>query len=108
MADVEAEVNCQTLVSELEPCFSDSTPAKSVSDCNAEESELRSLPMLLRTVSCDCNAESWFFHGVSTACMFVTIWLTVEVTSKPCPLVGDPNERPTVPMPVVSALSGKT
>jgi hypothetical protein len=98
-----APVSCSTEVSELEPCFSDRTPWKSVSDWSAVERELRSMPIEVSAVSSACSDVSCVFHGVSTACRFVTSWLTVLVTSKPCPLVGEPNAIPTVPIPCLSS-----
>jgi hypothetical protein len=64
--------------------------------------------MLVSAVSCACNAVNWFFHGVSTACRFATIALTVVATSKPWPLVGEPKEIPTLPIMLLSALSGQS
>jgi hypothetical protein len=64
--------------------------------------------MLVNAVSCACRDVSWFRHGVSTACRFATIWLTVDETSNPCPLVGLPNEMPTLPIAWLSSLSGSS
>jgi hypothetical protein len=83
-------------VSELEPSFCERVPAKSVSGSRAEESELRSVPMVVSAVSWASRAVSWVFQGVSTVCRLAMIWLTVLLTSKPWPLVGEPNEMPTV------------
>jgi hypothetical protein len=38
------------------------------------------------------------FHGVSTFFRLLMIEATVELTSKPSPLVGDPKLKPTVPI----------
>jgi hypothetical protein len=76
-------VSASTESSELEPSFSESTPSKLYSEAIAVESELRSVPMPVSAVSCASSAVSWFFQGVSTACRFPTIALTVVDTSKP-------------------------
>ncbi len=57
-----------------------------------------SVPRLESEASCAFVALSWFFQGVSTPCRFDTIWLTVWLTLKPAPLMGEPKLIPTVPM----------
>jgi hypothetical protein len=56
------------------------------------------VPRLEMTVSWLFNEVNWVFQGVSTFCRLLTIEATVELTSKPVPLVGDPKLRPTVPI----------
>jgi hypothetical protein len=41
---------------------------------------------------------NWLFQGVSTFCRLPTIVATVELTSNPAPLVGDPKFKPTAPI----------
>src|SRR5271166_5142385 len=69
---VAAEVNSRTDSSELEPCFCDRTPSKSVSDWSEFDKELRSVPIEVSAVSSDCSDVSCVFQGVSTACRFAT------------------------------------
>jgi hypothetical protein len=57
-----------------------------------------SVPRLDIAVSWACNAVNCVFHGVSTFCRLPTISATVELTSNPAPLVGDPKLNPTVPI----------
>jgi hypothetical protein len=57
-----------------------------------------SVPRFEITVSWLCKAVNWFFQGVSTFSRLLTISLTVELTSNPAPLVGDPKLNPTVPI----------
>jgi hypothetical protein len=57
-----------------------------------------SVPRLEIAVSWLSNVVNWVFHGVSTFCRLPTISATVELTSKPVPLVGDPKLSPTVPI----------
>jgi hypothetical protein len=83
---------------ELEPCFSARTPSKEVSDEREVLRVERSVPRLLRTVSCACRAASWVFQGVSIACCVARMAVTVVATSKPVPLVAEPKFNPTVPM----------
>jgi hypothetical protein len=54
--------------------------------------------MLEMTVSWLSSLVSCVFQGVSTFCRLPTIWATVELTSNPAPLVGDPKFSPTVPI----------
>jgi hypothetical protein len=57
-----------------------------------------SVPRLEITVSWLSSEVNCVFHGVSTFCRLATIDETVELTLKPCPLVGDPKLIPTVPI----------
>ena len=57
-----------------------------------------SVPRLEIAVSWLSREVSWFFQGVSTFWRLLTISATVELTSKPAPLVGDPKLSPTVPI----------
>jgi hypothetical protein len=97
-AEELADVSCRTFVFELEPVFWASTPEKSVSWLISVESLERSVPRFDSTVSWLSREESCVFHGVSTFCRLATIWETVELTSNPVPLVGDPKLSPTVPI----------
>ena len=56
------------------------------------------VPKLEIAVSWLSNAVNWVFQGVSMFCRLLTIEATVELTSNPCPLVGDPKFRPTAPI----------
>ena len=93
-----AERSASVFVSELEPCLPERTPTGSVSALMSLERVESRLPRLEITVSWDCRAVSWVLYGVSVACNCATIWLTVLLTSMPCPLVGEPKLRPMVPM----------
>jgi hypothetical protein len=57
-----------------------------------------SVPRLEMAVSWLSSLVNCVFHGVSTFCRLLTIEATVELTSKPVPLVGDPKLKPTVPI----------
>jgi hypothetical protein len=93
-----AEVRFKRFVFELDPCFSEKTPLKSVNVCKLVVNVARSLPNVDKTVSCACNAVCWVFQGVSIACSDAWICVTVEATSNPWPLVADPKLNPTVPI----------
>jgi len=54
-----------------------------------------SVPSVLSAASCACNAVVCVAHAVSGARMLVMMLLTVDVTSKPAPLVADPKLIPT-------------
>jgi hypothetical protein len=54
--------------------------------------------MLDIAVSWLSKAVNWVFHGFSTFFKLPTIEATVELTSNPAPLVGDPKLIPTVPI----------
>jgi hypothetical protein len=56
-----------------------------------------SVPRLEMAVSWPSSAVNCVFQGVSTFCRLPTIWATVELTSNPAPLVGDPKFSPTTP-----------
>jgi hypothetical protein len=56
------------------------------------------VPRLEITVSWLSRLVNCVFQGVSTFCRLLTIDATVELTSKPAPLVGDPKLSPTVPI----------
>jgi hypothetical protein len=77
-------------VFELEPVFADKMPSKSVSELISLERLDISVPRLEIAVSWLSNLVNRFFHGVSTFRRLLTIEATVELTSKPSPLVGDP------------------
>jgi hypothetical protein len=57
-----------------------------------------SVPMLEMAVSWLSSLVNCVFQGVSTFWRLPTIWATVELTSNPAPLVGDPKFSPTVPI----------
>jgi hypothetical protein len=95
VADVLADVSVSTLVLELEPSFSDSTPVASVRLLISVESVENRVPKLEIAVSWLSNVFNWVFHGVSTFCRLATIEETVVLTLKPSPLVGDPKLSPT-------------
>ena len=73
-------------------------PSKSVSELMSLERFENSVPRLEMAVSWLSNVVNWVFQGVSTFCRLLTIDATVELTSKPAPLVGDPKFNPTVPI----------
>jgi hypothetical protein len=73
-------------------------PWKSVSDDKSFERFENRVPKLDMTVSWLSSEVNWLFHGVSTFWRLATIEDTVELTSKPVPLVGDPKLNPTVPI----------
>jgi hypothetical protein len=98
IAEEVAAVSDRTLVSELEPVFSDKIPSKSVSELMSLERFENSVPRLEIAVSWLSNDVSCDFQGVSTFCRLLTIEATVVLTSNPAPLVGDPKLRPTVPI----------
>jgi len=56
------------------------------------------VPRLEIAVSWLSSAVNWVFQGVSTFWRLPTISATVELTSNPAPLVGDPKLSPTVPI----------
>ena len=58
--------------------------------------------MAVSAVSCEASAVRRVFHGVSIAEEIAKIEDTVEATSKPVPLVADPNARPTLMNPPVA------
>jgi hypothetical protein len=74
------------------------TPVRSVSWLRSVDTDDNRLPRLDMAVSCACRLVSSDFQGVSTFCRLLTIDATVELTSNPAPLVGDPKLNPTVPM----------
>ena len=98
MAVESAAVSESTLRSELEPSFSDRMPSRSVRELMSLDSFENSVPMLEMTVSWLCKEVSWVFQGVSTFWRLLTIEATVELTSNPAPLVGEPKFSPTVPI----------
>ena len=67
----------------------------------------RSVPSEESAVSCDWRAVSCVCHGVSIADWIARIELTVEVTSKPVPLVAEPKLSPTVPI-IVSQFQARS
>src|SRR5580698_8787393 len=65
------------------------------------------VPRLEIAVSWLSREANCVFHGVSTFCRLPTICETVELTSNPAPLVGDPKLMPTVPI-VPSAMNSSS
>ncbi len=59
-----AEVRLSRSGFELDPCFSENTPLKSVSACRLLVKVDRSVPRLEKTVSCAVSAVNWFVQGV--------------------------------------------
>jgi hypothetical protein len=98
VADEVAAVSSSTLVFELEPVFCARIPSKSVSELTSFDRFDISEPRLEITVSWLSSVLNWFFHGVSTFWRLATISETVELTSNPVPLVGEPKLKPTVPI----------
>ena len=73
-------------------------PVRFVSELRSLERFENSVPRLEMAVSWLCNEVNCVFQGVSTFRRLPTIEATVELTSNPVPLVGDPKLSPTVPI----------